>query len=83
MIDSVQLEMLPDEYNDAFLGLSYNMEGIPFPCYSLDECARIASEEMDVTIDEAIDGIRQVAVVRQIIFVEEMPAQRVGLRVVH
>ena len=43
MSDSVQLEMLPDEYNDAFLGLSYNMEGIPFPCYSLDECARIAS----------------------------------------
>lgn len=83
MSDSVQLEMLPDEYNDAFLGLSYNMEGIPFPCYSLDECARIASEEMDVTIDEAIDGIRQVAVVRQIIFVEEMPAQHVGLRVVH
>jgi len=83
MTDSVQIEMLPDEYNDAFLGLSYNMEGTPFPCYSLDECARIASEEMDVTIAEAIDGMRQVAIVRQIIFIEEMPAQNVGLRVVH
>jgi hypothetical protein len=84
MSDRVELEMLPDEYDDAFLGLSYNMEGVPFPCYSLDECARIASEEMDVTIDEAVDGIRQVAVVRRIIFVEEMPMDRVpGLRGVH
>lgn len=83
MSDRVELEMLPEEYDDAFLGLSYNIEGVPFPCYSLDECARIASEEMDVSIDEAVDGIRQVAIVRKIIFVEEMPAQNVGLRVVH
>jgi hypothetical protein len=84
MSESVQIMMLDAEYDDAFFGLSYNALGTPFPVYSLDECARIASDRMEVDIEEAIDQLRHYeANVGGIVFVEEMPASKVGLRVVH
>ena len=84
MSESVQIMMLDSEYDDAFFGLSYNVLGTPFPVYSLDECTRIASDRMEVDIEEAIEQLRQYeANVGGIVFVEEMPASKVGLRVVH
>ena len=84
MSESVQIMMLDSEYDDAFFGLSYDVLGTPFPVYSLDECARIASDRMEVDIEEAIEQLRQYeANVGGIVFVEEMPASKVGLRVVH
>lgn len=84
MSDSVQIMMLDAEYDEGFFGLSYNELGIPFPVYSLDECARIAADRMEVSVEEALEQLRMYEVSNGgVIFVEEMPASRVGLRVVH
>ena len=84
MSDSVQIMMLDAEYDEGFFGLSYNELGVPFPVYSLDECARIAADRMEVSVEEALEQLRMYEVSNGgVIFVEEMPASRVGLRVVH
>lgn len=84
MSDSVQIMMLDAEYDEGFFGLSYNELGIPFPVYSLDECARIAADRMEVSVEEALEQLRMYEVSNGgVIFVEEMPASKVGLRVVH
>ena len=84
MTESVQIMMLDAEYDDGFFGLSYNELGVPFPVYSLDECARIAADRMEVSVEEALDQLRMYEVTTGgVIFVEEMPASSVGLRVVH
>ena len=84
MSDSVQIMMLDAEYDEGFFGLSYNELGVPFPVYSLDECARIAADRMEVSVEEALEQLRVYEVTNGgVIFVEEMPASRVGLRVVH
>lgn len=84
MTESVQIMMLDAEYDEGFFGLSYNELGIPFPVYSLDECARIAADRMEVSVEEALDQLRSYEVTNGgVIFVEEMPASSVGLRVVH
>ncbi len=84
MTDSVQIMMLDADYDEGFFGLSYNELGIPFPVYSLDECARIAAERMEVSVEEALEQLRIYEVTNGgVIFVEEMPAGQVGLRVVH
>ena len=84
MNETVQIMMLDAEYDDGFFGLSYNELGVPFPVYSLDECARIASDRMEVSVEEAMDYLRAYEVTNGgVIFVEEMPATQVGLRVVH
>ena len=84
MTDSIQIMMLDAEYDEGFFGLSYNELGMPFPVYSLDECARIAADRMEVSVEEALDQLRMYEVTNGgVIFVEEMPAAQVGLRVVH
>ncbi len=84
MSDSVQIMMLDAEYDEGFFGLRYNELGIPYPVYSLDECARIAAERMEVSVEEALEQLRMYEVTNGgVIFVEEMPASQVGLRVVH
>ena len=84
MSESVQIMMLEAEYDEGFFGLSYNVLGIPFPVYSLDECARIAADRMEVSVEEALEQLRMYEVSNGgVIFVEEMPAGQVGLRVVH
>ena len=85
MTESVQIMMLDADYDEGFFGLSYNELGVPFPVYSLDECARIAADRMDISLEEAFEGLQEIAMRRygSVIFVEEMPASSVGLRVVH
>ncbi len=84
MTESVQIMMLDAEYDDGFFGLSYNQLGTPFPVYSLDECARIAADRMEVSVEEALYQLKMYEATNGgIIFVEEMPATQVGLRVVH
>ena len=84
MTESVQIMMLDAEYDEGFFGLSYNELGMPFPVYSLDECARIAADRMEVSVEEALEQLQEFAIRHgSVIFVEEMPASSVGLRVVH
>ena len=76
--------MLDPAYDDAFIGLSYNERGVPFPIYSLDECAAVASERESMDLEKAIEELRHFAATeRWIIFVEELPDDKVGLRGVH
>jgi len=77
--------MMFDDFEDGFFGLTYNQSRVPIPVYSLDECARIAANRIDVSLEAAFGGLQEIAMRRygSVIFVEEMPASSVGLRVVH
>lgn len=77
--------MMFDDFEDGFLGLTYNQSRVPIPVYSLDECALIAADGMNISLEAALGGLQEIAIRRygSVVFVEEMPAAQVGLRVVH
>lgn len=56
-----QVEMLPEPFNDAFMGVIYNEEREPIPVYDQIMCIAIAAREYGVSDSEAHERVQAAA----------------------
>ena len=56
-----QVEMLPEPFNEAFMGVIYNEEREPIPVYDQIMCIAIAAREYEESESEAHERIQAAA----------------------